>query len=400
MSRISTHSPRVGRTLAFSALDKLHFYFNSLAPCGANLAILHNVFSNLSISTHSPRVGRTETAKSTDFKFAHFNSLAPCGANLVLNYGGDEDIEFQLTRPVWGEPLEQQRAQKLRENFNSLAPCGANPRREGSILRKLYISTHSPRVGRTTLWSAFENGHPISTHSPRVGRTDSNDNWRPDKKAFQLTRPVWGEPRMLPMNGAKWRISTHSPRVGRTHTAQPSGIVRGHFNSLAPCGANPHFGVVSSFMPIFQLTRPVWGEPAAARLVVFCLVISTHSPRVGRTRLKEYFSKKTDNFNSLAPCGANPLIPLRLACTIKFQLTRPVWGEPKVCVLPANTPAFQLTRPVWGEPISRGSVLARDIISTHSPRVGRTLLRLFVVLLDRHFNSLAPCGANLENTSI
>ena len=256
---ISTHSPRVGRTAKANqnVRNVMHFnslapcganlrgvsnvkhdtHFNSLAPCGANLAILHNVFSNLSISTHSPRVGRTETAKSTDFKFAHFNSLAPCGANLVLNYGGDEDIEFQLTRPVWGEPLEQQRAQKLRENFNSLAPCGANPRREGSILRKLYISTHSPRVGRTTLWSAFENGHPISTHSPRVGRTDSNDNWRPDKKAFQLTRPVWGEPRMLPMNGAKWRISTHSPRVGRTHTAQPSGIVRGHFNSLAPCGA-------------------------------------------------------------------------------------------------------------------------------------------------------------------
>ena len=61
-------------------------------------------------------------------------------------------------------------------------------------LAMLQISTHSPRVGRTAFGYVLVANLGISTHSPRVGRTDSNDNWRPDKKAFQLTRPVWGEP--------------------------------------------------------------------------------------------------------------------------------------------------------------------------------------------------------------
>ena len=37
--------------------------------------------------------------------------------------------------------------------------------------------------------------------------------------------------------------------------------------------------------------------------------------------------------------------------------------------------AFQLTRPVWGEPSLRGAA----------------------AVVDFHFNSLAPCGANPEN---
>ena len=78
------------------------------------------------------------------------------------------------------------------------------------------------------------------------------------------------------------------------------------------------------------------------------------------------------NFNSLAPCGANPLY--------------------SKCA--KNVYAFQLTRPVWGEPDKRISSLLIAQISTHSPRVGRTLLLGCYYVVKVHFNSLAPCGAN------
>ena len=80
LTRISTHSPRVGRT-------------NGLKQ-GASWS---------SISTHSPRVGRTTDVRRLGKLRLHFNSLAPCGANLVVRLDIVNDT-----------------------NFNSLAPCGAN----------------------------------------------------------------------------------------------------------------------------------------------------------------------------------------------------------------------------------------------------------------------------------
>ena len=146
----------------------------------------------------------------------------------------------------------------------------------------------------------------------------------------------------------------------------------------------------------FQLTRPVWGEPAIRRRAHYFKQISTHSPRVGRTVAKcaqiarsgiSTHSPRVGrtcsqgdgvnlygNFNSLAPCGANP----RLS-----QSPRPF-------------PAFQLTRPVWGEPCTIDNVIDPFHISTHSPRVGRTLRAFLLRLCGLHFNSLAPCGANRE----
>ena len=124
-------------------------------------------------------------------------------------------------------------------NFNSLAPCGAN--------RYTFCSTL-----RIT--------------------------------AFQLTRPVWGEP--------------------RTDLANP--VFKIDFNSLAPCGANPLYEKGADSTSAFQLTRPVWGEPANIGEQAIINRISTHSPRVGRTRR---------------------VLLWTLLLTI-FQLTRPVWGEP------------------------------------------------------------------------
>ena len=124
-----------------------------------------------------------------------------------------------------------------------------------------------------------------------------------------------------------------------------------NFNSLAPCGANPYQ----------QGIDKMWSR------------ISTHSPRVGRTNALLATRKTCVNFNSLAPCGANR----------------------RLCVRIKKSKTFQLTRPVWGEPVARRSRSRDCSISTHSPRVGRTEVLPGDTFTFDHFNSLAPCGANL-----
>ena len=101
-------------------------HFNSLAPCGANPVRVARRRRHVKISTHSPRAGRTLGRWGLGLIFrifqltrpvrgepwyiiaiyidvTNFNSLAPCGANPGL---------FRL--------IDQH------ADFNSLAPCGAN----------------------------------------------------------------------------------------------------------------------------------------------------------------------------------------------------------------------------------------------------------------------------------
>ena len=145
---------------------------------------------------------------------------------------------------------------------------------------------------------------------------------------FQLTRPVWGEPL-----GKDIIIADYT-----------------NFNSLAPCGANRLRSCQWLARQTFQLTRPVWGEPIKHTRAYDVARISTHSPRVGRTNATPIKWTGYSDFNSLAPCGANHGLLTAVLSGRKFQLTRPVWGEPN-----GDTEQFR-----------------RLFISTHSPRVGRT----------------------------
>ena len=125
-------------------------------------------------------------------------------------------------------------------------------------------------------------------------------------------------------------ISTHSPRVGRTDRFPVHRSGMPDFNSLAPCGANL--------------------QAAMLRL------------------------NMTD-FNSLAPCGANHRHLTVILTFAPFQLTRPVWGEPLISLgRRTSRTTFQLTRPVWGEPPLPIQSPRCSRISTHSPRVGRTVM--------------------------
>ena len=151
----------------------------------------------------------------------------------------------------------------------------------------------------------------------------------------------------------------------------------------------------------FQLTRPVWGEP------VFEL-----------SQRPEFV-----HFNSLAPCGANRILRASLSHTWRFQLTRPVWGEPRAKRYSLDIWRISTHSPRVGRTIyitsSASTVLISThsprvgrtaafafcnacaiFISTHSPRVGRTRRRIQIHIKCKHFNSLAPCGANLGRVGI
>ena len=165
--------------------------FNSLAPCGAN-PWLFDCRSHLGISTHSPRVGRTFFGRRAVLPKGHFNSLAPCGANRHPDHAFGDRRRFQLTRPVWGEP-----------------------RVRGWTVLSTDISTHSPRVGRTSVYFAFNDTTYISTHSPRVGRTVV-PVCQKMHICISTHSPRVGRTKVNNTSIGKQLISTHSPRVGRT----------------------------------------------------------------------------------------------------------------------------------------------------------------------------------------
>ena len=226
------------------------------------------------------------------------------------------------------------------------------PRRNGLEQLHPLISTHSPCVGRTSSDPVWFEHFLISTHSPRVGRTivaidpivivDDFNSLAPcgaNREAFGLTDNDNG-------------ISTHSPRAGRTLRFYDRQTCPFYFNSLAPCGANHPHRHQTNKQHTFQLTRPVRGEPRIVEHNLLLMIISTHSPRAGRTSIVSVCSTLHYDFNSLAPCGANPEIFRYLHSGIRFQLTRPVRGEPRT--------------------LSNVSTLS--IISTHSPRAGRTCM--------------------------
>ena len=127
---------------------------------------------------------------------------------------------------------------------------------------------------------------------------------------------------------------------------------------------------------LFQLTRPVRGEPL-------------HKIRQRRN---------SKNFNSLAPCGANHSCIRKLILISPFQLTRPVRGEPRVCGADIDDPTISTHSPRAGR-TRRGCQIPQFFvrISTHSPRAGRTSRRLSCQNIFCHFNSLAPCGANRDD---
>ena len=228
-------------------------------------------------------MGRTRNRRRADPAQRDFNSLAPCGANHLPRTKIADERGFQLTRPVWGEP-EMILRSLYNDEFQLTRPVWGEPRCQAAEQRPAeYFNSLAPCGANQSVETLLRNKRNISTHSPRVGRTAGRGGRMVLQRYFNSLAPC-----------------------GANHDAREHARQRGHFNSLAPCGANHRrYGQNRRSAPI-----------------------STHSPRVGRTRTPERRGHADLHFNSLAPCGANHASIEECLQRLEFQLTRPVWGEP------------------------------------------------------------------------
>ena len=102
--------------------------------------------------------------------YNYFNSLAPCGANLMRFKMPSDGAKFQLTRPVRGEPRFQ-RSRSEKKPISTHSPRAGRTAITAAAAAGIKISTHSPRAGRTLCDVRVDSYVCISTHSPRAGRT-------------------------------------------------------------------------------------------------------------------------------------------------------------------------------------------------------------------------------------
>ena len=234
-------------------------YFNPHAPCGARrqrrlLCVqrkrisIHTprvgrddnlvaIVSRLFISIHTPRVGRDARAASSLSAIIYFNPHAPRGARLISALTSAYRFSFQSTRPAWG-------ATNLIE----------------SLCFQIAISIHTPRVGRDVSCSLV----PMQVF------------------LFQSTRPAWGATKVACEPRPAQLISIHTPRVGRDASSINMAAAALSFNPHAPRGARPIFVPITVTATSFQSTRPAWGATRISFNFSPFLVISIHTPRVGR----------------------------------------------------------------------------------------------------------------------
>ena len=102
--RVSTHSPRGGRTIAAEHIDGTTPSFNSLAPRGANLEIDRARYNRDRFQLTRPAGGEPISTEEYT-KHYHVSTHSPRGGRTKLKRSTSRtNIGFQLTRPAGGEP--------------------------------------------------------------------------------------------------------------------------------------------------------------------------------------------------------------------------------------------------------------------------------------------------------
>ncbi len=122
---------------------------------------------------------------------------------------------------------------------------------------------------------------------------------------------------------------------------------------------------------VFQSTLPAWGETQSDIETYVATLISIHSPRMGRDPPGGDPAEDTRNFNPLSPHGERHGPPVPLGPGDEFQSTLPAWGETRIHVRPLLEDVISIHSPRMGRDQSRQDALPGPIISIHSPRMGR-----------------------------
>ena len=143
-----------------------------------------------------------------------FNPLSPHGERLFGAQAGRPSKRFQSTLPAWGETIWQSKRASNSTNFNPLSPHGERPISGINFYFRLYISIHSPRMGRDLILRCALRALYISIHSPRMGR----DFYQPllcPRFKISIHSPRMGRDKLCDIADYWDCISIHSPRMGR-----------------------------------------------------------------------------------------------------------------------------------------------------------------------------------------
>ncbi len=188
-----------------------------------------------------------------------------------------------------------------------------------------------------------------------------------------------------------------------------------HFNPLSPCGERQDKSSLSCDKLVISIHSPRVGRDVSIISQAKLKRISIHSPRVGRDKKNVGYCKDILLFQSTLPVWGetNFLKLLKLSDIISIHSPR-VGRDSNNITYKTQCIVFQSTLPVWGETVTAHHTRRRDLISIHSPRVGRDsvymqmlqhkkisihsprvgrdlLLRALALLL-LYFNPLSPCG--------
>ena len=91
-------------------------------------------------------------------------------------------------------------------------------------------------------------------------------------------------------------ISTHTPHAGRDIVLPQDFQCLINFYSHAPCGARLIIVVLSAYLSIFLLTRPMRGATVELDTDNSDMLISTHTPHAGRDSGKRHLGRADFGF--------------------------------------------------------------------------------------------------------
>ena len=213
----------------------------------------------------------------------------------------------------------------------------------------LYISIHSPRMGRDPGVTFFPTipryFNPLSPHGERHQQRDKLRQ----RQRFQSTLPAWGETILNVLRSMIPQISIHSPRMGRD----------GHWRRRVGCCAG------------FQSTLPAWGETIGSTAICEWCGISIHSPRMGRD---ERYAKRTpeQRISIHSPrMGRDGPKQLRRDVRRWISIHSPRMGRDEISKGLSASGRISIHSPRMGRDQSREGSSEGQPISIHSPRMGR-----------------------------
>ena len=122
----------------------------------------------------------------------------------------------------------------------------------------------------------------------------------------------------------------------------------------------------------FQSTLPAWGETYRRSPRKLRKRISIHSPRMGRDQRRPKLARRSRSFQSTLPAwGETAGGRGGVSVPSDFNPLSPHGERPIFDFFQIFLKTFQSTLPAWGETPSGSIPSYGDLISIHSPRMGR-----------------------------